>query len=284
LRRSLSELELQNLVELPLQTRRWGYLLKEAWPLAVATIAATAFQQAPLLALSHFSLDSAGIYSAAARIPQQLILGGLIIRATTFPVLAAAWPTDRDRFATLVRSIVGVGFLISVPLFIFSWGAARQIISLVFGRSFEPAVVPFILLMGGVALMTPGLLVGEALIATGMQRLNLLLQLISTVVLVGMIYLLVPSNGSVGAAVATATATAVLVMATFAMSWGRLGRFRPSRELAPAALALLAGIVIVTSFPSSLVTAVAGSAVALAILVLANRQAVLWLLPVGRHQ
>jgi glycosyltransferase involved in cell wall biosynthesis/O-antigen/teichoic acid export membrane protein len=228
----------------------WVAMLAEAWPLALSTTVSSALQQAPLLALSLFSLGSAGLFTAANKIPQQLFLLPLAVRATTFPVLSASWLADRTRFNRQLGRLVDGSVLIAIPGAVGGIALARPLMRLLFGPGFEGAAVPFAVLLLVFALLFPGILVGEALIAAGFQRFSLLIQAASLPVLLGLLLVLVPAYGATGAALALLGSYVGIVVGSFGLARWKLGARTPLTALARSALALVLGLIVVaTSAP-----------------------------------
>jgi glycosyltransferase involved in cell wall biosynthesis len=208
----------------------WGFLLRETWPLALSTTLATGLQQAPILALSLVSLEATGLFNAASRIPMQLLLLPLAVRATTFPLLSASWVSDRAAFRRQLGRLVCLAILISVPVALVGIALAHPLMQVLFGAAFDAAALPFALLLGVFAVMFPGILVGEALIAAGLQRLSLLLQTASLPLLLALLVLLIPAHGAAGAALALLCTYAALVACAFIVAWSKLGGSAPSPE------------------------------------------------------
>jgi O-antigen/teichoic acid export membrane protein len=219
----------------------WRYLLKEAWPLAVSTIVATGLQQGPLLALSLLSFEAVGLFNAANKIPQQLLLLPLAIRATTFPLLAESWITDRARFARLLERLVGVTLVIVTPMIVVGFGLAHALMPLLFGPGFTGAALPFALMLCVVGVLFPGIVLGEALIAAGFQRVNLAILVAGLPLLVVLLWILVPVGGATGAALALLGSYCAIVAATLVAANRQLAFKLPLSALACAALAGLLG-------------------------------------------
>lgn len=221
--------------ERPMRTH-WLAFVREAWPMWLATVGATALQQIPVLVLSLFSLQAVGLFNAANRIPQQLLLIPLAIRASTFPLLSRAWAVDPQRFTDILDRLIRVSLLLAVPLALLGVGLAEPITRLLFGAAFADAAKPFALLSCILALLFPGILVGEALIAAGRQRLNLAILAASLPVLGGCLAWLVPGEGAVGAAVALLVSYSFIVLATFVAAAKTVGQPTPVLALGPAVL------------------------------------------------
>jgi polysaccharide transporter, PST family len=222
-------------------TAGWRLLGSEAWPLGLSTIVSTALQQGPLLALSFFSVEAVGLFNAANKIPQQLFIVPLAVRATTFPLISQSWVQDRPRFTRQLALLIKGSLLLSIPIAIFGAGIAGPAIGLIFGNPFAGAAVPFTLLLITFAFMFPGILVGEALIAAGFQRLNLAVLAGSVPLLILLCVLLVPRGGATGAALAALLAYAAIVTANLVLARRRLGRVVSGETLLKSGLAAGAG-------------------------------------------
>jgi O-antigen/teichoic acid export membrane protein len=167
-----------------------------------------------VLGLSFLSFESVGMFNAASRITQQLNLLPLIVRISTFPVLSEAWASDRLRFRRLLNSLVGASILISVPIALLGIGLAEPLIRILFGPAFSGAVLPFKVLIAAFAIIFPGIMLGEAMIAAGFQRMNLFVGVASLPVLIALMLSLLQPGGAQGAAVVVLVTYAFIAVAT----------------------------------------------------------------------
>src|SRR5439155_483997 len=138
----------------------------------------------------------------------------LAIRASTFPLLSRTWTADPARFKVILERLIRASLLMAVPLALLAVGFADPITRLLFGAAFGGAAAPFALLSCVLALLFPGILVGEALIAAGRQRVNLAILALSLPLLAGCLAWLAPGEGAVGAAIALVASYAFIVLAT----------------------------------------------------------------------
>ncbi len=191
----------------------WRLFLGEAWPLAISTLVATGARQAPLLLLSSVGLDAVGIYAAASKIPDYLSRIPYAFRTTMFPLLARSWH-EGSGFDALVRRSVGGTLLLTAPLALVGVAAAPQVVSLVFGRSFEAAGVPFAALMIAFVLISLGVLLEAALVAADGQRVNLVIRTATSLLLLALLVFLAPALGATGSAVAVAATAGITVVVT----------------------------------------------------------------------
>jgi O-antigen/teichoic acid export membrane protein/glycosyltransferase involved in cell wall biosynthesis len=246
----------------------WGPLLRESWPLALSTTVSTALQQAPILALSLVSLSAVGLFNAANRIPLQLLLLPLAVRLTTFPLLSSSWLGDRPRFVRQLDRLVQISLQISIPLAILGIGLAGPLVQLIFGPQFVGASVAFSLLIGVFAVIFPGILLGEALIAAGFQRLSLAIQALSLPWLGFLLLVLIPRGGAAGAALALLLCYATIVAAVSAVAWWKLGATWVAPAMAKGIAAAFVGLLVLQAGPQAglLPTSLLGALVAFAIL------------------
>lgn len=244
--------------------RRWWALMREAWPIGIASTFKMAWQQGPTLLLGAFSLSATGLFNAANRVPQQLILVPLALNTTMFPLLARSWVSDRLRFARQLDRLVGGSLFIIVPAVIFGIAVADPFVRLLFGPEFAGAGLPFAMLLAATGLIFPVVFLAEALNAARHQRLNLVIMMALTPILTALLFVLVPQRGASGAALALMVCYAAYLVTLLAAARWRLGRAAPVRALACAGLAAaLGGAALFISSPiGPLASGAVGAAVA----------------------
>jgi len=244
--------------------RRWWALVREAWPIGVASTFKMAWQQGPILFLGAFSLSATGLFNAANRAPQQLTTVPLAMAATMFPLLARSWVSDRLRFARQLDRLVGGSLFIMVPAVIFGIAVADPFVRLLFGPEFAGAAVPFAMLLAGTGLIFPIVFLIDALNAARHQRLNLAITAALAPVVTALLFVLVPQRGASGAALALMVCYAAYLVSLLAAARWRLGRAAPVRALACASLAaILGGAALFISSPiGPLASGAVGAAVA----------------------
>jgi O-antigen/teichoic acid export membrane protein len=196
-------------------------------PLGISTVISTLVQQGPVFALSLFNLREVGIFVAASKAPQQLVILPLAVRGTTFPILAAAWTGARARFVLVLQRLIRGSILVAVPLGVFLIGISEPFVRVVFGPSFLPATRPLVILLAVSVMLFPGILIGEALIAAGLQHLTLILTAACFPVLLISLALLVPSAGASGAAGAVLAFQVALFTSTWLFGRKYLGHAVP---------------------------------------------------------
>jgi O-antigen/teichoic acid export membrane protein len=258
----------------PVRPRReWAWLVRKAMPLGISTVISTLVQQGPVFALSLFNLREVGIFVAASKAPQQLVILPLAVRGTTFPILASAWATARAHFVLVMRRLIRGSILIAVPLGVFLIGISERFVTIVFGTSFLSATRPLVILLAVSVMLFPGILIGEALIAAGLQHLTLILTAACFPVLVITLAVLVPKAGASGAAGAVLAFQVALFTSTWLAGRKYLGRAVPVVAVVQGLAAGVCGLIVLAWFAqvNALFGATLGALFALAVLALLFR-------------
>jgi O-antigen/teichoic acid export membrane protein len=215
----------------------WPSMIRQSLPLGLNSVATALAQQAPILALSIVSLTAVGLFNAAGKIPLQLLIVPVVIRTTTFPLLAAAWAADRERFRRLLHHAIVLSLFAAGPIAVAGVGLAGVLMPLLFGGAFEAGAASFQYLLVASVLLFPGILIGEALVATEHQRANLLVSVATLPLLLALLAAWTPNGGATGAAAALLTYYLVQVAAAFIVAERLLhSGLAEARLLASAAL------------------------------------------------
>lgn len=229
----------------PLQEWRW--LVRQAMPLGLSTVISTIVQQGPVFALSLLNLREVGMFIAASKAPQQLVILPMAVRGTTFPILAGAWAAERARFAVVMQRLIRGSILIAVPLAVLLIGLSEPFIGVVFGPSFLAATRPFVILVAVSAMLFPGILIGEALIAAGLQHLTLIITAACFPVLVISLAVLVPRSGATGAASGMLAFYVALFTSTLLTARKYLGEAVPVVAVLEGLAAGACGLILLTA-------------------------------------
>jgi PST family polysaccharide transporter len=256
--------------------REWGRLVRQSLPLAFTTVISTLVQQGPLLALSLVNLRAVGIFVAAAKVPQQLVVLPIALRGTTFPMLSAAWAVDRTRFQAILSNLIRWTVLVVVPVAVTAVALADPFVRIIFGPSFLSAAPVLVILIAVAAIVCPGILIGEALLAAGFQQLALKLTIACFPVLLVGLVLLAPAAGAFGAALAVLAFNIALFTATLLAARRRMGTALPVGAVVEGLLAAAVGLLGATAAQAGgpLAAALAGGFTALAVLTLLNHRRV----------
>lgn len=164
----------------------------------------------------HLAGESeAGQYSVALSYSASVAIASLSLTTVSFPRLAAA-STDED-VSDLTSRLVRAGLVVALALAAVLAVLAPVVVPFVFGRSYDAAVAPAIVLMPGYVLWVAQLQIARAAAARGAVSAMILAFGSTIVVTVGADLIAIPAFGVVGAAVASDVAMAIGTVVALAM-------------------------------------------------------------------
>lgn len=183
---------------------------------------------AGVLVISYASIDQvivfavkgsrdAGLYGSVYNILNQSHFVPISILTTLSPVLAAAWPSDRERLLRTARLTAELLAIASFGALSFAIVAATPVVRLIFGAQFVDAAPALPILGGAFVLISFGYLNGNLLVVLGLQRSLLRISLLALVVNLAGNAVLVPLTGFIGAAAMTVATEAVVIVCSWAL-------------------------------------------------------------------
>ena len=177
----------------------------------VATLLNLALKQADVLYVGHLlNHTKAGYYGAAARMASLVALGLSAAAFVYMPRIAALFQQEKKRaLQEMLRQASRQILLISVPVILLLAIAGKMLLGW-FGDSFRDAYLPLVILLAGQAVNAATGMVGGVLSMTGHHRIFVLFNLVAFLVQLTLSWLLIPSFGMTGAAIATSTALIAL--------------------------------------------------------------------------
>lgn len=138
-----------------------------------------------------------GLYAVAVSVSEVTLIFNSAVRDVIFA--AESGGTNDDRLTLAARASTMLTFVLCAVVGVLStWWLAP-----VFGEEFAPAIGIVHLLLIGVVLGNPGSVAGAGLSARGRPELRSYALVVACVVNVGLVFLLVPHLGAMGAAIAT---------------------------------------------------------------------------------
>jgi O-antigen/teichoic acid export membrane protein len=168
-----------------------------AWKIWVGSMAGIVLMRLDQVMMTPLAgVDQLGIYVVAVNVSNVALLFNSAVRDVMFAVESGEASTARvgraARISTLITALVGAGIAAASP-----W-----MVPILFGRDFATAVPVVAVLLAASILGNPGSVAGAALSARGRPGLRSLALAIATVLYVVAMFLLVPSFGALGAALA----------------------------------------------------------------------------------
>jgi O-antigen/teichoic acid export membrane protein len=212
---------------------------------------------AGVLVFSYASIDQvfvfvlagsrqAGLYGSVYNILNQAHFVPISIMTTLAPVMAAAWPSDRERLLKTVRLTAELLSIGSFGALAFAIFAAGPIVRLIFGPGFADAAPALPVLGGAFILISYGYLNGNLLVVLGQQKALVRISLYALIANVIGNAVLVPLVGFIGAAAMTAATEALVLGLATRVVMRELGtqRLRPGRIVRSACAAVLLGAIL----------------------------------------
>jgi len=212
-------------------------LAKVSLPIGISGLLIAAYARIDgLLVYAIGGAHEAGLYNAIYNVLDQSHFIPISILTTLAPVLAAAWPHNRERLLRTARLIVE---LLSIV-------ANEQLVRLVFGAEFVEGAPALPVLGGAFILICYGYLNGNLLLVLGKQKLLLRISLVALVVNLAGNAAAIPLFGFMGAAWMTVLTEAVVLMQTTRLLVRELPaeEFEFGRVLRTAIAAVILGLVL----------------------------------------
>ncbi len=210
-------LKLVTRAQVPLKLR-WSRevalgLLKESYPLGLASLFTLAYVKVDILMLAVMRGDDAvGIYSAAYRLVGSLTILPMAIIGSTFPLIAQYARTAPEALPRIFQRSLNIIMMLAFPIAIGGMVLARGIIVTVYGMRFVESTLVFSVLSWAVSVSFISYFLTSALNAMDRQRSYLALTAGMTLLNLGLNFFWIPRYGFVGASVATLITECVLML------------------------------------------------------------------------
>ncbi len=181
-----------------------GPIIRSAWPFAITGALAMLLTNTDILIVSWMKTASdVGIYSAVIRIIQVLYLIPSVLQFSALPIFARLARREDEKFRLAFERVLGVIFLVSIPVAIGGAILGTGIVTLVFGPSYAPGSLSFKILMLTMLVDYPAGLISTAIFAYDHQKSLINTSLIGGISNVVFDLILIPPFGIAGSAVAT---------------------------------------------------------------------------------
>jgi O-antigen/teichoic acid export membrane protein len=164
--------------------------------------------------LGYFMTEiDVGIYAVAILLAQAIRLPSQAIQMITSPTIATHWGKNEvDNIENLINKAMKYTAIFIIPVGFLAAFLAHEIITLIFGAEFVPAVFPLQILVIGTVIVAIQSSVGGALSSTAYVSMVFKLSGVTMVANIILNLLLIPRLGITGAAIATSTAMIIDVL------------------------------------------------------------------------
>jgi len=250
-------------------------IFNSAWPFAVTGTLGILLTNTDILILSWLrSASDVGIYSAVVRIIQVLYLFPVILQYSTLPLLSRLAHADAKRFRETFERILGIIFMVSIPLALGGIILSMQIIHTLYGAAYAAGATSLMLLMVSTLVDYPGGVISLAVFAYDRQKILINASIIGGIANIAFDLLLIPHFGIVGSAMATLLAQ-VLNNSYLWYAMKKINRFAvlpKLKKITAAALGMAAVTVLLLILHTGLVLTIVLSMAAYAGLLLLLRE------------
>ncbi len=179
----------------------WRGLLRVGLALGAAGMLVTLYVKLDqVLVFVYAGSRQAGLYGAAYRILDQIQFIPSSVMTTLFPLIATAYPSERERVQRLLQAAAEYLTMASLPALAFTLVAAGPIIELLFGAQYAQAAPALPILMGAFVSISFGYLAGNMVVILELQHRFLRYAAIGLLVNASLNMVLIPRYGFLAAA------------------------------------------------------------------------------------
>ncbi len=144
-----------------------------------------------------------GLYAAAQRPILLIYMASSLLATSVFPIMMKSIGKDEQRVKLIFEKTMTISFLASMPIFVGGAILAPQIISFIFGSQYTSASATFATLLFTVVMVFAAANLINGIFAYNKQKMLVTYLIIGGVGNVLLDYLLIPSFGILGSAIAT---------------------------------------------------------------------------------
>lgn len=178
-------------------------ILKLAWPMAIGALIGSVMIYVDTLMLGWFkSTKEVGIYSAAIKIPQLLIVPIGLLGTAALPALSRFFQ-DKEKFSNLVKQIIQISMYLAFPFIIGGVLLAKPIIALIFGQEYIAAYPIFQIILPMIFAVYATHILNLGLFIHNLQKKTMLLAAAAALFDIILNYIFIPIYGYWGAAIST---------------------------------------------------------------------------------
>ncbi len=187
------------------------YLLREVWPLALAGGLVMIYAQINVVMIKYFLSNSdVGLFAAPKRMVDALTIIPTVFITSALPILSRTFRESRKKFLELVSLSYRVMFLVSFLIVTVVLFYSTTIMRLLSGETFAASGPVLGILIWVSVLSFSGTVFNGVLIASGQQKLLMIIYAAQAIVCVVLNVLVIPKFGIIGSAAVTLTVYAMM--------------------------------------------------------------------------
>lgn len=180
-------------------------ILVAGWPFALSGLLGGIMINTDTIMLGWFrSASEVGLYSAAQRPIQLLILMPGILATSLFPTMARlVHEQHTHKIKEVTEKVISTVMLVAIPILLGGIALAGPFINLLFGKEYISGASSFAILLGTVLFSFPGIILNNLLFAYDRQKVFIASTGLGALGNFALNYILIPPFGIVGASIAT---------------------------------------------------------------------------------
>jgi len=223
-------------------TKAVKLVLKTALPFAVIALVGSIMANTDIFMLGIWKTpEDIGLYAAAQRFFQFIIIVPSMIASASFPLMARLANKDNEKSRIVLEKTLEVFMMIGVPTAFGGLILANQIIPFVFGEAYLEAIPTFQILMMMLLVSFPLIVLINSIFVYNQQKKLVLANVFGVLVNAVLNFFLIPRFGISGAAAATLVSTSII---TFIM-WRKMKKIN-NFEILPALKAVILPVMVMS--------------------------------------
>ncbi len=228
---------------LDFRLRRWVPLLRSSTPFWITTILVAFYYWSGSTILSKITGEVAvGEFGAAFRLVAGVGFLGVSFSGAVYPVISRLFAADPQRWPEPAERSLRFAINLAVAQGVLGLALAKPVVAVLYGGGYAGAVRVLVVLVWWGAFATLNVMLSNLLFSANRQRLVTCQAGVSAAVNAALNFLLIPSLGATGAAIALASAEAAGVAVLLAGCLRAPHRLRPGVLAATTARAVAAAV------------------------------------------
>lgn len=193
-----------SLSSLKISSGRAKVLLKDAWPLALSSVAVFFYMKIDQIMLGQIVGDEeVGVFSAATRLSEVWYFIPMAIFSSVFPAVLEAKKRSESEYIERLQKIYDLVVVFSVCVALPMTFAAQPLVELLFGKAYAGAGIVLSIHIWASVFVCLGIASSQYLLTENRQIISLQRTLGGCVANILLNFILIPKFGSLGAAIAT---------------------------------------------------------------------------------
>ena len=192
-------------------------ILRSAWPIAVGGGVGLLLSNVDIIMLGFWkTTGDVGIYAAVQKIAGILGVVAALAGTSIFPIFSRfAHSRDSVRMRQAIESVLRVLFLFAVPLVLGGIALGAPLLKFIFGSAYGPGANAFAILLPTILATFPMVIFTNCILAYDQQRKTVAFTVVTSLVSIGLNFILIPQFGMIGASLAALASSVVFSYLTF---------------------------------------------------------------------